>query len=32
MAVAGWTTFRLRRQLFAIGEDFWVQNAQGENV
>jgi len=32
MAVAGWTTYRLRRQLLAIGEDFWVQNAQGENV
>ena len=33
MAVtAGWTTFQLRRQLLAIGEDFWVQNAQGENV
>jgi uncharacterized protein YxjI len=32
MAVAGWTTYQLRRQLLAIGEDFWVQNAQGENV
>ena len=33
MAVtAGWTTYQLRRQLIAIGEDFWVQNAQGENV
>lgn len=27
-----WTTYQLRRQLFAIGEDFWVQNAQGQNV
>jgi uncharacterized protein YxjI len=32
MAVAGWTTFQLRRQLLAFGEDFWIQNAQGENV
>jgi len=32
MAVAGWTTFQLRRQLLALGEDFWIQNAQGENV
>ena len=28
----GWTTYHLRRQLIAIGEDFWIQNAQGENV
>ena len=28
----GWTTYQLRRQLLAAGEDFWVQNAQGENV
>jgi uncharacterized protein YxjI len=32
MAVAGWTTYQLRRQLLAIGEDFWIQNGQGENV
>jgi uncharacterized protein YxjI len=32
MATAGWTTYQLRRQLLAIGEDFWIQNAQGENV
>jgi len=32
MADAGWTTFQLRRQLLALGEDFWIQNAQGENV
>ena len=32
MAVAGWTTYQLRRQLLAFGEDFWIQNAQGENV
>lgn len=33
MAVtAGWTTYQLRRQLLAFGEDFWVANADGENV
>jgi uncharacterized protein YxjI len=32
MSEAGWTTFQLRRQLFAIGEDFWIRNAQGQNV
>lgn len=32
MAVNGWATYQLRRQLLALGEDFWVQNAQGENV
>ena len=32
MAVAGWTTYQLRRQLIAFGEDFWIANAQGENT
>jgi uncharacterized protein YxjI len=33
MAVtAGWTTYQLRRQMIAIGEDFWISNAQSENV
>ncbi|HVH62922.1 MAG TPA: LURP-one-related family protein [Candidatus Dormibacteraeota bacterium] len=32
MSVAGWTTYQLRRQLLAIGEDFWILNSQGENV
>jgi uncharacterized protein YxjI len=32
MAVAGWTTYQLRRQMIAIGEDFWISNAEGENV
>jgi uncharacterized protein YxjI len=32
MAVNGWTTYQLRRQMFSIGEDFWVQNERGENV
>jgi uncharacterized protein YxjI len=32
VATTGWTTYQLRRQLFSIGEDFWVQNERGENV
>jgi uncharacterized protein YxjI len=32
MATSAWTTYQLRRQLLAMGEDFWIQNAQGENV
>jgi uncharacterized protein YxjI len=32
MSTNGWTTYQLRRQLLALGEDFWIQNAQGENV
>jgi len=32
MATTGWTTYQLRRQMFSIGEDFWVANAAGENV
>ena len=27
-----WTTFQLRRQLLAFGEDFWILNALGENA
>lgn len=32
MSDLGWSTYQLRRQLLSIGEDFWVQNAQGQNV
>ena len=32
MAVNGWTTYQLQRQLLAIGEDFWIENAAGEKV
>ena len=32
MAVSGWTTYQLRRQLLALGEDFWVKNAEGQDV
>jgi uncharacterized protein YxjI len=31
MSDAGWTTFQLRRRMFTIGEDFWIQNERGEN-
>src|SRR5437879_13479480 len=27
-----WSTYHLRHQLFSLGEDFWIQNAGGENV
>ena len=32
MSDAGWSTYQLRRRMFAIGEDFWIQNERGENV
>lgn len=32
MADDTWTRYQLRRKLFAIGEDFWVQNDRGESV
>lgn len=28
----GWSTYQLRRRMFTIGEDFWIQNERGENV
>lgn len=31
-ATAGWATYQLRRKMIAVGEDFWIANAQGENV
>jgi uncharacterized protein YxjI len=27
-----WTRYQLRRKLFSIGEDFWVENDRGERV
>ena len=27
-----WSTYQLRRRMFTIGEDFWIQNGRGENV
>jgi uncharacterized protein YxjI len=32
MSDGGWATFQLRRRMFSIGEDFFVQNERGENV
>jgi uncharacterized protein YxjI len=28
----GWTRYKLQRKLFAIGEDFWIENDRGEPV
>ncbi len=30
MEADAWTRYRLRRQLFSIGEDFWIENDRGE--
>src|SRR5580765_4337187 len=27
-----WSRYRLQRKLFSIGEDFWIENEQGEQV
>lgn len=27
-----WARYRLQRRLFSIGEDFWIENEQGEQV
>ena len=32
MAVDTWNRYQLRRQLFSIGEDFWIENERGEQV
>ena len=32
MSDQGWSTYQLRRRMFTIGEDFWIQNERGENV
>lgn len=32
MSVDSGSRYMLRRQLFSIGEDFWIQNERGENV
>ena len=32
MATQPWTRYKLQRKLFAIGEDFWIENDQGEQV
>jgi len=32
MAAQPWTRYKLQRKLFAIGEDFWIENEAGEAV
>ena len=32
MAAQPWTRYKLQRKLFAIGEDFWIENDRGEAV
>lgn len=32
MSIDAWTRYQLRRQMFSIGEDFWIQNDRGEPV
>jgi uncharacterized protein YxjI len=32
MATQSWTRYKLQRKLFAIGEDFWIENDRGEAV
>jgi uncharacterized protein YxjI len=32
MSVDTWTRYQLRRKLFSIGEDFWIENDRGEQV
>ena len=32
MADEAWTRYQLRRKLFSIGEDFWIENGRGEPV
>ena len=27
-----WSRFKLQRKLFSIGEDFWIENEQGEQI
>jgi len=30
--VQDWTRYQLKRQMFSIGEDFWIENDQGQPV
>ncbi len=32
MTDGAWTRYKLQRKLFAIGEDFWIENDRGESV
>lgn len=32
MGADAWTRYQLRRQMFSIGEDFWISNDRGEPI
>lgn len=32
MADTGWTRYKLQRQIFSIGEDYWIENDRGEQL
>jgi uncharacterized protein YxjI len=32
MADTNWSRYKLQRQIFSIGEDFWIENDRGEQV
>jgi uncharacterized protein YxjI len=32
MSDTTWTRYKLQRKLFSIGEDFWIENDQGEEL
>ncbi len=32
MSIDSWNRYQLRRKLFSIGEDFWIENERGEQV
>jgi len=32
MSDSTWTRYKLQRKLFSIGEDFWIENEQGEQL
>lgn len=32
MTNSDWTRYRLQRQIFSIGEDFWIENDRGESI
>jgi uncharacterized protein YxjI len=32
MTEESWTTYQLRRKLFSIGEDYWIENDQGQHM
>jgi uncharacterized protein YxjI len=32
VAVDAWTRYRLQRKIFAIGEDFWIEDEQGSQA